>query len=458
MKMQSKLLGGRLGRRDQSGAPGQAAVATAGAGATDTADAKPNVTLNSGMGSNLRSLGSELQQAALQSTFDYTDTRTTVVKTVAALLVMLSIAHAGLTLIPMASKGGTLASVLISWQALGLLLEIATASFVAAVIVNLFPTIRVNPQGLGVAEVTGWRVIPWSQLGVIRVMELNGLVLKGKYLVMIPFTGKTTPGTPAPMLKWIPALLGASREREQGVMLTSSIKNFERLLQLVVSYMVQAQGGNSNNVVVESYVDEQVTMNTAQLILDPNAALERLSRYTVATENPDPYAITEVDTDPPVNWSRMLVRQLPVAFLPGLVLLADVLTREGAKPFLGLHVFWAIFLTVLGVVELPFVAYLVQAVGELMVGGGKFKRAVWAYADLQMPRAATVVLGIALLSTGLPAGIAQFMWFFGICLTTVLVTRFVQKLYYMPLMHTLPAAVGVFIYQMLIFALYFGVR
>ncbi|MEO5951653.1 MAG: hypothetical protein ABIQ44_04210 [Chloroflexia bacterium] len=458
MKLQSKLLGGRLGRRDPSVTSAQAATAVAGAGTTDSTDAaKPVVTLNPGMGANLRSLGSELQQAALQSTFEYGKNRILIVKVTSVLLVILSVTHAALTLAPMIS-GGTWSSVLFSWPALGLALEITIASLVAAVLVNMFPTIKVTPQGLGVAEVTGWHTIPWGQLGVIRVMELGGLLFKGRYLVMIPFTGKTTPSTPAPMLKWMPSLFGASREREQGVMLTSDIKSFERLLQLVVSYMVQAQGGNGTNVVVESFVDEQVTMHTAQLLLDPEAALERLSRYTVATENPDPYAITEVDNDPPVNWSRMLVRQLPIAVLPGLVLLTDVMVRDGSKPFVWLHVAWAVLLSVLGAVELPFVAYLVQAVGELMVGGGKFKRAVWAYADLQVPRAIAVVLGLALLGIGLPAGFSQAFWFAGIAITTVLVTRFVQKLYYMPLAHTIPAAVGAFIYQMLIFALYFGVR
>ena len=371
---------------------------------------------------------------------------------------MLSIAHAGLTLIPMVGRGLSLPSVLISWPAFGLMLEIATAGLLAGVLVNMFPAFRITPQGLGVAEVSGWRTIPWAQVEVLRVMELGGALFKGRYLVMIPFTGKTTPRSPAPMLRLIPALFGASREKEQGVMLTSDIKNFDRLLQLILSYMVQAQGGNSNNIVVESFVDEDVTMTTAQLLLDPDAALERLSRYTVATETPDPYGVMEVDIDPPVNWTRMLARQLPIALLPALVLLIDVLVRAGSRSFVSLNLSWAVLFLVVGLVELPFVAYLIQAVGELMVGGGKFKRAVWAYADLQVPRAIAIVMGMALLGIGLPSGFTQAFWLAGIAVTTVLVTRFVQKLYYIPLMHALPAAVGVFIYQMLILALYFGVK
>ena len=66
-------------------------------------------------------------------------------------------------------------------------------------------------------------------------------------------------------------------------MVTSDIKNFERLLQLVVSYVAQATTPSNANIVIESYVDEDVTMSTAQLLLDPETALERLSRYTLST-------------------------------------------------------------------------------------------------------------------------------------------------------------------------------
>ena len=458
MKLQSKLLGGRFGKREQSGGAGQTATAVAGAGASD-GEAKAGSNLGSmTKGATLRSLGSELQQAAQQSTFDYSKNRVMITKTVAAVLVMLAIAHAGLVLIPMSAAMGSWIKAFFSWTGLGLALEITALGVLAAVIVNMFPALKISPQGLGVAEVTGWRTIPWKQVGVIRVMELSGWLVKGRYLVMIPFTGKTVPSTPAPMLKWIPTLMGAAREGEWGVMITSDIKNFERLLQLSVSYMVQASGGGTANVVVESFVDEDVTMNTAQLLLDPEAALERLSRYTVTTVNPDLYGVSEVDTDPPVNWPRMLLRQLPIALLPPLMLITDVLVRSGDRPLIGIYALFAALLLALGMAELPFVAYLIQSVGELMVGGGKFKRALWAYAELQIPRAITIVMGLSLLGIGLPSGFAQALWLAGITITTLLTARFVQKLYYMPVAHTILAAIGVFIYQLLILTLYFWVR
>ena len=45
---------------------------------------------------------------------------------------------------------------------------------------------------------------------MLRVMELGGK-MSGRYMVMIPFKGRTTPSTPAPMLKMLPSLVGANQ-------------------------------------------------------------------------------------------------------------------------------------------------------------------------------------------------------------------------------------------------------
>jgi hypothetical protein len=93
-----------------------------------------------------------------------------------------------------------------------------------------------------------------------------------------------------------------------------------------------------------------------------------------------------------------------------------------------------------------------------MVGSGRFSRATNAYLELQMPRAVLVVVGAALLGAGAPALLTQALWFAGIVLTTLFLTRFTQRLYYIPLTHTLLAAIGAFIFQLSLLALYVGVR
>ncbi len=417
---------------------------------TNTADAT-NVADNPR--TNMQSLAAELQQSAQQGEFQYPRNWTLVTNTFSALLVMLSVAHAGLVLIPLVAAQGNSLSSLVNWATLGVVLGVAGASLVAAFLTNLFPTIQVTPQGLGVAEITGWRYIPWQQISVLRVMELHN---RSRYVVLIPFTGKTRPSTPAPMLGWLPTLLGASGRGGRGLLITSDMKNFDRLLQLVVSYLVQSSGQNHNAMPLEAFVDEDSVMPIAQLFLDPDAEIVRIAGSS--NNKSDLYSVSSEETDAPVTWLPVLRRQLLISLVPAYLLLSDVLMRHNERPFVWQHAAWVIFMLVLGIAELPFVGMLVRSVGELMVGSGQFNRSVWAYLELQVPRAILIMAGAALVDLGLPAFFGEALWFAGIVLTTFLTVRFVQRLYYMPLSHTLLAALGTFIFQFLSLALYFGVR
>jgi hypothetical protein len=401
---------------------------------------------------NMQSLAAELQQSAVQGEYEYPQNWMLVARTLAPLLVMLSLAHAALVLIPLAASTPNRLNALFSWTTLGLALSVAAASLVAAILLNLFPTIQITAQGLGVSELLGWRVIPWKQISVLRVMELHN---RSRYVVLIPFTGRTKPATPAPMLRWLPALVGATGRGGRGVLITSDIKNFDRLMQLVISYLVQSSGQNSNLVPLEAFVDEDSVMPIAQLLFDPEAEIVRMSNNPKGKA--ELYGVSSEDTDPPVAWPPVLKRQLLIALVPVFVLLSDVLSRSDSL-FAWQYLAWAVLMLGLGIAELPFVGMLVRAVGELMVGSGEFNRTVWAYLELQLPRAALIMTGGALLAAGLPALFTEVLWFAGIVLTTFLTVRFVQRLYYMPLSHTLLAALGAFIFQFLSLALYFGVR
>lgn len=440
MKLQSKLLGNiRLfGRRARAG------VATAGTGDVDVAD----IPLT-----NMQSLAAELQQSAQQGQFEYPRNWTMVAKTLAALIVMLSIAHAGFVLIPLVTgTSGSLGN-LFSWATLGVALGIAAAGLVAAFLVNLFPTVQVSPQGLGVQEITGWRYIPWKQISILRVMELRN---RGRYVVLIPFTGATKPPTPAPMFRWLPVLLGATGWGGKGVLLTSDMKNFDKLLQLVVAYVVQASGQNGSVMPLEAFVDEDAVMPVAQFLLEPETEIVRIASNPVSKS--DLYGVNTEEADPPVEWKTVFTRQLPIAMIPAFLLTIDVLMRHFDRAFMWQHAVWVVILLALGLAELPFVAMLVRAVGELMVGSGHFNRTIWAYLELQVPRVVMVILGTALVGMGAPAVAAQAVWLAGIVLTTLFTVRYVQRLYYMPVAHTLLAAIGTFIFQFSLLALYFGVR
>lgn len=393
---------------------------------------------------SLQSLAAELHQAATEGVFSYPRNWVLASRFASALILLTSLAHLVIVGLPLI-QGESL-----SWQmagaGLGVLLAVAVASFLC----NLLPSLQVTPQGLGVSELLGWRRISWQQAQTLRVMELSN----GRYVVMLPIKGRTRARTPAPMLKIMPKLLGASRNGDSGVMFTSGMRGFERLLQLVVAYMAQAAGHAVPSV--EAFVDEDGAMPMAQLALDPQGALARLSHRPQFTEmSLDAFGGPRPETGPEVRWSRVLLWQLSVAAVPALLLGAEMLLQGDVSV---LHSAWVGVLLLLGLVELPFIAKLLQAVGDLMVGRGQFRRSVLSYLELQAPRAVLLFLGVTFVGLGFPPFIAQVLWLAGIVATTVLCTQFVKRLYFIRTSQALLAGVGTFLFQISLFAIYFTGR
>jgi hypothetical protein len=315
-------------------------------------------------------------------------------------------------------------------------------------LLNLFPTIRVTPQGLGISELVGWRRVSWNQVGVIRVMEMG----HDRYAVMIPFKGKTYPPTPSPVLRLIPALVGASLKKERGIIVTSHISGFERMIQMMVSYMAQAAGQSVPRV--ELFVDETAVMPHAQLVLSPEDAIIRMARQT---KTADIYGMpAEDESEPEIVWKNVLRRQLLLAAPTALLLFVSVATRGWGAGITPGHVFWGIVLVAFGVAELPFTAKLIQTVGDMVVGSGQFRRSLNAYLELQVPRAMLVMLGVTLVSMGLPMSVAEVCWLAGIGITTWLTTRFVQRLYLVPMSGAIMVSLGTLIFQVILLAMYYG--
>jgi hypothetical protein len=340
-------------------------------------------------------------------------------------------------------------------------MSMAATWFLAALLVNVVPRLEIRPEGLGVRELFFTRIIPWEQIGVLRAMEMKN---KDRYVVFVPFTGSTQPDKfPSPMLSIIPALAGASDKGERGVLFTSDVTGFNELMQGILTQVVRAPG-RGPNARVEAFLEENAVMPVAQLLLDPLSAIQRLTRdaaqpgEATAPADMNLYSINDKESLEPIAWRSVMLRQLPVAAMPALLLLADVFSRNYFRPSVASYAIWALFLLVLGLGELPFVAMVMQSLGEMMVGSGRLDRALRGYLELQTPRALTIVLGAALLGVGLPVMLTQAFWFAGIMLTTFLVTRFVQNMYFLPSTPTMIAAVAAFIYQASILGLYYGVR
>jgi hypothetical protein len=341
----------------------------------------------------------------------------------------------------------------VSWRVAGAVLGVLLVIPVSALLMNLLPALRPTLEGLTVRELTGWRLIPWDRIGPLRSMELT---TKGRFLVMIPFTGPSLPRIPAPMLRIIPALAGASVRGEPGLLITSDMRGFDLLIQMMLNSMASAPGRQGQHVA--SLVDESFVMPVAQLLLDPNAALNRMVKRT-GEQKFDEYGAAIHEEEPAVNWRAAIAAQALISLAPSILLMTDVLARIGrGRELPSIFATWALLLLMFGIAELPFVAKLVQATGDLMVGSGQFKRAANAYLTLQTPRALLILAGAVLVGLGAPATLAHLLWLGGIFLTTLLLTRFVRRLYLLPLSSAMIAGLGAVIFQIMLYAMYYGVR
>src|SRR5436190_5746427 len=259
-----------------------------GAGATPVAG--PNMIPTA----NLQALATELHQSSTQGTFEYPRNWVLITKVAGvmlmagAMLKLLSfikpIQDASRWQLPIERMGVSL------WEMVAAALAIFVSFAIAAILINFFPSIRVTPQGLGISELIGWRRIPWGQIGVLRAMELEK---KGRYIVMIRFRGNTRPPTPSPVHRLIPALAGASLQGERGLLISSDINDFDRMLQLMVSYMAQASGQSMPRV--ELFLNETAVMPVAQLVLEPEEAIVRLARPKASV---DVYGMPNDDVEP----------------------------------------------------------------------------------------------------------------------------------------------------------------
>ena len=398
-------------------------------------------------GSSLQSLAAELHQSAVQGVFEYSQNLMSTVKVAVALLTVMPFLVLAMLIIPAVQAEGAVAA-LVSWKVLAGLIAGTVAVLAAGFISVLLPAIQVRPEGIAVSGIFMKRRVPWKQVGTLRVMELTS---PERYVVMIPFEGNVAR---APLADRLLVFVGAAQKGEKGVLITSDIKNFDRLLQLIVAYMSQAAG----QIVpaIEAFVDEESVMPRAQLIFDVNAALSRLAK---SSENDvDRYGIQRVDDGPPLVWPQVISRQLLIAAAPALFMFVSMLTRSDQREVAQGIEIWLLLMMAFGVLELPFIAKLSQSVGDMTVGVGQFRRSVTAYEELQVPRALLIMAGVALLGTGIPSHLAQGLWVVGMFVTAYLATRFVQRLYDIALVPALMVSVGTLVFQATLFALYFGLR
>ena len=288
-----------------------------------------------------------------------------------------------------------------------------------ALIADALPSIELRPQGLAVTEFVRWRVLPWERIVQLRTMLLPG----ERYVIFVEYAG--TPLSPEHVVYSLLAGLGP----RAGIFYTSDIKGFDDLTRLILDARMRATPG----LRVEDLIVEGVPMPVVEMAFNPLG--------TMAAKVPAPGADDTDEDGPPAERPvhqatprQALVRmQLGLAAVPIALYWVDNLVNGGI-PFLSNISLWTLIagtvgLLVIGLLELPFVALAIQALGENFLGAGEFQVALDTYPYLEMPRVLAFMAMIALAAIQAPFFLIFIIWLVVIGYTAYLTLLFTMRLY-----------------------------
>ncbi len=298
--------------------------------------------------------------------------------------------------------------------ALGLLISLVAGALIA----DTLPSFEIRPDGLAVTEFVRWRVLPWQQ-----ITRLHSLTLPGdRYVIFIEYAGR--PLSPEHLVYGLLAGLG----RKNGVFYTSDISDFEDLTRAILDGRMRATPG----VRVEDLLVEGVAMPVVQMGLDPLATMERVAGFDQVVEGDTLRSASPRPVTPRATVVRM---QLGLALVPVGLFWVDNLVN-GSVPFLSGDT-WSLLtgtlgLLALGMLELPFVALAIQALGESTGSSGEQQAALDTYPYLEMPRVLAFVLLFALTVVKFPFILTFLVWLVAIAWVSYLTLLFTQRLYEIP--------------------------
>jgi hypothetical protein len=296
---------------------------------------------------------------------------------------------------------------------LGLLLTAGALAFIYA----LLPDLSIDDEGLAVHTLTGWHVIPWSAITVVRIQSFAD---SDRHLVLVQ--GKWTRWSLWPRL--VSMCLGAGFE--PGVLFSSAIRDFEPL----VSRLYQ----EVKNVSPEALFDDEFASPSALIVLEPSPTLDTL-----------------VDQAQGEGWPMSVSAQAMAAVPAGLVLVELlILILQGG-------IWWEpLAIVALCGFEWLIGTFYLYALAEFFPGEIQFHQAALLYPLPQIPRALLTLPMAVLVAAGVPflaamIGLVSVLW--AVILTAFLVRRIFR------LRSILPAVIGgafQALFQFLVLALVFG--
>jgi hypothetical protein len=296
-------------------------------------------------------------------------------------------------------------------------LGLALAAGALAFVYHVFPPLSLTDDGLAIRTLTGWQVVPWTAVNVVRIVSFDK---PGRRLVVVQ--GNWSKWSPWPRL--LSACLGAGFD--PGLVFSSAIRDFKPLMLRLYEEVSQT--------VPEALFDDKFASPSALLIMEPTATLATL-----------------VEDARDEGWPLVISAQVMGAVTAGLVVTQLMfLILEGD--------FWWKSLAIIALCGLEWLigALYLLALAEFFPTLVEFQEAALLYPLPQIPRAVLAVPMAMLIAAGVPF-LAAMLGLAGVLWAVILTALLVQQLYH--LKSILPAIIGVpfqALFQFIVLAIVFS--
>ena len=296
-------------------------------------------------------------------------------------------------------------------------LGLALAAGAIAFVYHVFPPLSLTDDGLAIRTLTGWQVVPWTAVKVVRIVSFDK---PGRRLVLVQ--GNWSKWSPWPRL--LSVCLGAGFE--PGLVFSSAIRDFKPLMLRLYEEVSQA--------VPEALFDDRFASPSALIVVEPTATLATL-----------------VEDAREEGWPLVISAQVMGAVTAGLVIMQILfLILEGD--------FWWKSLAIIALCGLEWLigALYLLALAEFFPTFVEFQETALLYPLPQIPRAVLAVPMAMLIATGVPF-LAAMLGLAGVLWAVILTALLVQQLYH--LKSILPAIIGVpfqALFQFIVLAIVFS--
>lgn len=296
-------------------------------------------------------------------------------------------------------------------------LSLALAAGAIAFVYHIFPPLSLTDDGLAIRTLTGWQVVPWTAVKVVRIVSFDK---PGRRLVLVQ--GNWSRWSPWPRLMSV--CLGAGFE--PGLVFSSAIRDFKPLMLRLYEEVSQA--------VPDALFDDRFASPSALLVAEPTATLATL-----------------VEDARDEGWPLVISAQVMGAVTAGLAVMQVLfLILEGD--------FWWKSLAIVALCALEWLigALYLLALAEFYPTVVEFQEAALLYPLPQIPRAVLAVPMAMLIAAGVPF-LAAMLGLAGVLWAVILTALLVQQLYH--LRSILPAIIGVpfqALFQFIVLAIVFS--